>query len=192
LTSDQNASGIVARIDVLRQQVQLESARSQAIAAENQLAKRLLELGRASGLPANQPLELTSAVPYAPAPAMMAEAAVAEALAHRDDLKSAHARVDAARASRQAAVAGNLPSLRLDGDVGALGLTAGSAEKTYTVAATVHVPIFDGGATRAKTLDADATLRQREAELADLEAGVRFDVMAALLDVKAADSAVGV
>src|SRR5262249_52007923 len=43
-----------------------------------------------------------------------------------------------------------------------------------------------------ETIRADAVVRQREAELADLDNGLRFDVSAALLDVKAAAAAVEV
>lgn len=192
LATDQNAAGVVARVDVLRQQVQLESARSQAIAAANQLAKRKLQLARAIGLPATQELELTDAATFIPAPAISVDEAVAEAESHRDDLKAAQARLEAARAARRAAMATALPSLKFDGDVGALGLTAASAAKTYTLAASVHIPIFEGGRRRAQTIQADAEVRQREAQLADLDAGLRFDVSAALLDVNAAASAVDV
>jgi outer membrane protein TolC len=192
LATDQNASGLVARIDVVRQQVQLQAVRAQAIVAENQLSKRKLQLAHTIGLPASETIELTDAPAYTPAPDLSIDAAVDIALANRNDLRSAQARVDAAKASRQSAAAGNLPSLRFDGDIGALGLTPSSAEKTYTVAASLHVPIFEGGRTRARTSQADAELRQREAELADLTSGVQFDVRAALLDIKAAAAAVDV
>ena len=192
LATDQNAAGVIARVDVLRQQVQLESARAQAIAAANQLAKRKLQLARAIGVPATQSLELTETVAFTPAPAISVEAAVAEAESHREDLKAAQARVDAARAAKRAAMAAGLPSLKFDGDVGALGLTASSAARTYTLAASLHVPIFEGGRRRAQTIQADAEVRQREAELADLEGGLRFDISTALLDVNAAAAAVDV
>jgi outer membrane protein TolC len=192
LVTDQNAAGLVARIDVLRQQVQLEAAKADVISAENELAKRKLLLGRALGLPATDDLELSDSARFVPAPEMTVDAAVQEAVAHREDLKAAHARVAAARAERHAAVAGRLPKLTLDGDIGALGLTAGGAKRTYTFAAELHVPIFEGGRARADTIEADAVLRQREAQLADLEAGVRYEVSAALFDVAAAAAGVGV
>jgi outer membrane protein TolC len=107
-------------------------------------------------------------------------------------LQQARARVDAARADHQAATRSALPTLRVDGDVGAIGLTAASADRTYSVAASVHVPIYEGGKTQARNAITDAQVKQREAELADLEAGVQFDVRTALLDVRAAEAAVEV
>jgi outer membrane protein TolC len=56
----------------------------------------------------------------------------------------------------------------------------------------VRVPIFQGGNLAAKIKDADATLHDRQAELADLQSGVRYDVATALLDIKAADAGVKV
>src|SRR6185295_9997522 len=67
-----------------------------------------------------------------------------------------------------------------------------SAERTYSLAATVHVPLFEGGRNRAKSILADALVKEREAEVADLDAGLRFDISEALLDVKAAAGRVAV
>jgi outer membrane protein TolC len=191
LSTDQHAAGVAAKIDVLRQQVQLESARTQAIQAENQLAKRKLELARAIGLPAGQAFDLTDAAPFTPAAPTTIEAALAEALAHREDLKAARSRAEAAASAASAASAVRLPSLHFDGDIGGIGPSLNSAERTYTVGATVHVPLFDPGQTKARTTEADAVRRQREAELADLETGVRYELAAALLDLKAAEAGVG-
>jgi outer membrane protein TolC len=188
--TDQNAAGLVARIDVVRQGVELEAARAAATRAENDLEKRKLQLARAIGLPASQTLVLTDAAPFTPAQAISVEAAVADAREHRYDLQRARERVEAAQATRRAATGSNLPNLRVEGDYGVLGLTPSSVERTYSVAAIVHVPIFEGGRAQARTADADAQLKQRQAELADVEAGVEFDVRAALLDIRAADAAV--
>jgi outer membrane protein TolC len=190
IATDQNAAGLVARIDVVRQGVELEAARSAATRAENDLEKRKLQLARAIGLPANQTMVLTDAAPFTAARAISLEAAVADAMEHRSDLQRARARVEAAEASRRAASGGNLPSLRVDGDYGVLGLSPSSVERTYSVAATVHVPIFDGRHTEARTAKADAELKQRQAELADLQSGIQFEVRSALLDIHAAEAAV--
>jgi outer membrane protein TolC len=192
LAQDQQASGLVAGIDVLRQQVQLESARSQLISDQNALDKGKLVLARAIGLPAGQPYTLSDKMPYTPAPAMTIDQAVETATASRDDLKAAVARVAAARAARQAAVGSALPTVHLDADYGAIGSSVSTTTPTFTVAADVHVPIFQGGDTRAKVRTADAEPAQRQAELADLRAGVRYDVAAALLDVTSADAGVHV
>ncbi|HEX5071401.1 MAG TPA: TolC family protein [Vicinamibacterales bacterium] len=192
LATDQNASGLVARIDVVRQQVELEAARAALIRAQNDLDKRKLQLAHAIGLPAAQTIELSDRPAFVPAPAISIEAAVADANQHRTDVQQARARVEAARADHQAAARSAWPTFRIDGDVGAIGLSAASADRTYSIAGAIHIPIYEGGKTQARNAITNAELKQREAELADLEAGVQFDVRTALLDVRAAEAAVEV
>jgi outer membrane protein TolC len=186
LADDQRAAGLVAGIDVVRQQVELQGARARLIAAQNALDKRKLSLARAIGLAPGQAFEVVESPAFSAAPPVSMDAALADATAHRDDLAAARARVEAARNDAKAAHAEHLPSIHLDADYGALGTRPSDAEKTYAVAASVRIPIFEGGATKARALDADAELRAREAELADLAAGVRYEIEAAMLDVAAA------
>ena len=54
------------------------------------------------------------------------------------------------------------------------------------------MPVFQGGETKGKVQQADADLQRREAELADLKAGVSFEIAAALLDLQTAAAAVEV
>jgi outer membrane protein TolC len=192
LAEDQRASGLIAGVELLRQQVQLAAARQRLIASQNAAEKDKLKLARAIGLPAEQTFDLADAIPYAPAPSLTIAQATEQAYATRDDLRGAKARVDAARAARQAAVDGALPTVRVDADYGALGPTISTTKRTFAVAASVHVPLFQGGSTRGKVEQADAELRQREAELADLKAGVQYEVAAAMLDLNAAGAAVDV
>lgn len=190
--ADQHAAGVVPAIDELRQQVQLDEAKSQQIAAANALATRKLQLARAIGLPAGQAFALTTTSAFVPVPAPTLDGALAIAGESRQDLVAARARVAAAEANRRAAMAEHLPSLTLDGDVGAIGQTPSSALKTYTLAANVHVPLFNGGRTRAEATRADAELKARQAELADLESGLRYDIEGALLTLESAAAAVDV
>jgi len=192
LAEDQRAAGVVAGIDVLRQQVELESARARLITAQSALEKQKLKLARAIGLPLEQSFELADHPSYAPAPPMTLEVALATAYATREDLRSAEARVDAANGALRSARGNSLPSLHVDADYGGLGSSVSTVERTYTVAADVRVPIFDGGSTRGKVTQADADLKARQSELEDLRAGVRMDVTAALLDLQATDAAVQV
>ena len=191
LAEDQRASGLVAGVEVLRQQVQLAAARQRLIAADTDAEKDKLALARAIGVPAAQAFDLADAFPFTPAMPLPLDQAVQRAEAGRDDVRGAEARLEAAQASRQAAVGTGLPSLHLDADYGALGSTASTAKNTYTVAANVHVPLFEG-ATRGRVEQADAEVREREAELADLRAGLQYEIAGILLDLKSADAEVNV
>ena len=192
IASDQRAAGLVAGIDVLQQQVQLQSAQSRMIAAENEFAKSKLSLARAIGLPAGQQFTLADTTTFIPSPPTTIDQAVHEAEMNRADLRAAQARVDAAREARSAEAAGRLPTVNLDADIGAIGPSRSTAERTYSVAAVMRVPIFEGGSTRARIQRAESELHSREAELADVTAGLRYEVEGALLDMKAADAGVEV
>ena len=49
----------------------------------------------------------------------------------------------------------------------------------------MNVPIFDGGRTHGRVLQAEADLRQRRAEADDLKAAIYYEVRTAFLDLEA-------
>jgi outer membrane protein TolC len=184
---DLKSAGIVAGIDVLRSQVQLQTQRQRTIAAENDFEKAKLQLARAIGMPIGQPFTLVDKIPYAPLPVPPLEQVLARALEGRSDYLAAQSRVEEARAAQRAAQGALLPTLHVDADYGTIGQTFSSAHTTYTLAANVRIPVFDAGRTTARRIEAASLLRQREAELADLQGRVEFDVRSAILDLRAAD-----
>jgi outer membrane protein TolC len=184
--SDMKGAGVVAGIDVLRAQVQLQNQRQRTIRAENDFEKSKLQLARAIGLPSGQSFTLTDQIPYAPLADVTLESALKTAFESRADYLAARERVTAANASRQAAAAEHIPTLHLDADYGAIGQTPSDAHATYRMAGTVRIPIFDGGRSTARRLESEAQLKRREAELEDFRGRVEYDVRAALLDLRAA------
>jgi len=186
------AAGIVAGIEVLRARVELQSQQQRLIVLENDLAKEKLTLARAIGLPSGQQFELTDRAAYAALKGMTLEGSLQQAYATRSDLRAAGEAVRAAEAARRAAQAEALPSVHVDADYGDIGNTAGSAKMTYSVAAIVSVPIFQGGRVRGRVSQADAALQQQKAQLEDLRSRIDYEVRAALLDLKAADDFVAV
>lgn len=183
--SDMKQSGVVAGIDVLRAQVQAQNLRQRAIRAENDFERAKLQLGRAIGLPAGQPITLTDRIPYAQIPEVTVDSALQTAFASRPDYLAARERVAAAEASARAAALERLPSLHFDADYGGIGQTPSEAHATYRMAATVRVPIFEGGRATGRRIEAGAELRRRQAELDDLKGRVDFEVRTALLDLGA-------
>jgi outer membrane protein TolC len=184
---DLKAAGIVAGIDVLRSQVQLQNERQRVITAENDFEKAKLQLARAIGLPLGQVFTLSDKIPYAPMTVPALDEVLARALESRPDFLAAKSRLEAARASSRAATGALLPSLRFDADYGAIGQTYGTAHETYTIAATVHIPIFDGGTAKARRIETGSLVRRREGELADLRGRVEYEVRSSLLDLRATE-----
>src|SRR5438270_221237 len=74
----------------------------------------------------------------------------------------------AAEASRRAAIAEALPSIKFDGHYGDIGRTFGSSHGTFTADAALNIPIFQGGKVAADTQQANAVLAQRRDELDNL------------------------
>ena len=186
------AAGVVAGIEVLRAQVELQSQQQRVIVLENDLAKEKLALGRAIGLPSGQRFEVTDRVAYAALEGVTLEDSLQRAYEARSDLKAAGAAVQAAESARRAAQGEAFPSLHVDAAYGDIGNTAGSAKMTYSVAATLSVPIFQGGRVRGRVFQADAALQQQKAQLEDLRSRIDYEVRAAFLDLKAAEEFVAV
>jgi outer membrane protein TolC len=132
-------------------------------------------------------------VPYAPLDGITLEEALALAVTTRPDYLGAKARVRAAELERQSAAAGNYPSVSANGDYGDIGSpNFGTSHGTFSAAVTLNVPIFQGTRVRADTLEADAALQQRKAELADLDGRIDEQVRTAFLNLRSSSDLVTV
>jgi outer membrane protein TolC len=184
--NDLKASGLVAGIDVLRADVQVQNARQRSIVAENDFEKAKLHLGRAIGLPLGQALALSDTIPFSPLSSVTLDTALKDAFEKRPDFLAARDRLAAAEAGLRAAKAELLPTVRLDADYGTIGQKATASHPTYTVAATVHLPLFEAGRAQARRAEAEADERRRRAEFEDFRGRVDLEVRTAFLDVGAA------
>ena len=190
---DQNKAGVIAQIDVLRARVELQTQQQRLIAAENQLAIDKLMLARVIGLPKGQEFQITDAVPFVPLDGITLDQALERAATTRPDYLSAKANVRAAELQRQSAAAGNYPWLSADADYGDIGSpNFGTSHGTFSATLTLTVPIFQGTRVRADTLEADAQLQQRKAELADLDGRIDEQVRTAFLNLRSSSDLVTV
>lgn len=183
---DMKRAGMSPAIDVLRAQVEMQSQQQRLVAVSNDLEKQKLQLARVIGLPVAQQFELTDSVPFQPAPEIAFEQALETAYKNRADYQAALSLEHAAEAGKRAAEAERLPSLGINGDYGDIGITPGNSHGTFTAAAGLRIPIFQGGKVRGDVLQADALARQRSSELEDLHSRIEFEVRTAFLDLKAA------
>jgi multidrug efflux system outer membrane protein len=154
-------AGLVSTLDVEQAEGAAAQTRAQLPAlarAASQAMHRLAVLtGRAPG-DATQSLPTTAAAVPLPADDL-ALAFPADTLRQRPDVRVAETRVLAARSRLAATDAERLPSLRLGGSIGVAALTLGGlasgAALAQSLVAAVSLPIFDGGALRAR-VDAQA------------------------------------
>jgi outer membrane protein TolC len=187
--TNMKASGIVAGIEVLRAEVQLGTQRQRATAAKNDFEKSRLQLARLMGLPIGQPFTLVDELPNVPVPVLTLEDALERAYRTRPDYQAALERVRAAELDRKSIIGELLPSVHVNADFGqiGLGLSPSDARTTYSVSGAVNVPIFQGGRTQGRLLQANADLRDRQSEAEDLKAGIYYDVRSAFLDLQASN-----
>jgi outer membrane protein TolC len=189
---DLKKAGVIAGIDVLRSQVQMQQQQQRVLAAENQLAQQRMRLARVIGLPVSQAFELTDQVPNPPTPPVDLEEALAHAYQRRADYQSLEARVRAAELQVKAARSESLPTFDVNGDYGAIGRSVGSSLATYIVAGSLRIPIFQGGRRKADVMQAQSNLDQLRSQLEDMKGRIEFEVRSAALDVKTANEQVDV
>jgi outer membrane protein TolC len=190
---DRHKQGVIASIDLLRADVELQTQQQRLIAAQNQLAIDKLTLARVIGLPNGQEFRLTDSIPYAPLENISLEQALEQARVTRPDYASAQAQVRAAKLRCQAVAAENYPTLSTTTDFGDIGNpNFGISHETFTFAVALNIPVFQGSRVRADKLEADAALQQRKAELADLEGKIDDQVRTAFFNLKSSSELVTV
>ena len=183
---------MVPGIEVLRAEVEMQGRQQRVLAARNEFERAKLTLARAIGLPAAQQIELAENIPYRPAPEISLEQAMAHAYQQRSDYLAAQARVHAAELNVRGARDERLPTLQVNGDYGLIGPNAGTARQTFSAAAGIRLPIFQGGKVRGDVEVAEAALNQRRLEADDLRGRIEYEVRTAFLDVQAAGQQVEV
>lgn len=191
-TSDQKTAGLASAVDVLRAQVQLQSREQKLIAARNNLAKEKLVLGRAIGLPPGQQFEITTKADYQELSTPSLDEAIESAYKTRADYQSEMNQVRSAELDRKAASAERYPSIGAEVDYGLSGVNPGSSHGTVDAAATLRVPIFQGGKVHGDVLRAEALLKGARERLEDLRARINTEVRSAYLDLEATAQEVSV
>ena len=191
-TSDQKTAGLASAVDVLRSQVQLQSREQKLIVAHNNLAKQKLALARAIGLPRGQTFEITTRVPYRELTPSSLDEAIQSAYKTRADFQSQMNQVRSAELARRAASAERYPSVGVETDYGLSGVRPGSSHGTVDAAATLRIPIFQGGRVHGDVLRADASLTRERERLEDFRSKIDQEVRDAYLDLEAAAQEVSV
>jgi outer membrane protein TolC len=179
-------AGTNARIDVTRTLVELQGQQQRLNALQSDLRKQKLALARLIGLPLDRELTLSEQLAFNPPAVPEAAGAVQQAFQKRWDLQAAASQVRAAEIVVSAARAERLPSASLTADYGVLGPSPTTNHGIYTVTGAVNVPVFQGGRVKADVEQAEATLHQRQAELADQRGRVEQDVRTALIELETA------
>src|SRR5690348_4614697 len=146
LAQAQLQAGVSGTLDVTRAQTQVAVAAGALVVARNQYDQARITLARALGIDPVQSVitlddTLSSSLGAAAVPADQ-DAAVAQALAARPELKAEQARGDAARVSKSAINSELFPRLGLEGDFGINGIALDKMYGTRQIAVGVSIPLL--------------------------------------------------
>lgn len=191
-TTNRVQNGLAAEIEGFRSTVQRQTSEQRLTVAQANLEKDKLTLARIIGFPNGQPFNITTKASYAAWNGGNLQDALRIARADRADIKSAEATANASQLSKHAAQMERVPGVSVNGYYGTIGANLNHSDATYSVVATVSLPLFAGGRIRSDIQDAGAQLDRRQSEYADLLGRVDYEVRNAFTDLRAADSAVKV
>lgn len=192
IANDQLSAGVGVALDVTRAQAQVAAVRSQLIAARNERDRSHLDLLRALGLSLDAHVELADTLTRLTMSDTVPneQAAIAQALTNRPDLRAADQQLAAARQTSGAIRAERLPSLTAFGDEGWLGTNGGNKLNTYQWGVQVSVPVFDGLRREGRIEEQEARVSEIDVRRRDLRQQAAIEVRGALLDLGSAREAV--
>ena len=183
-------AGNKAPIDANRSLVEFQTEQQRLRSQLGDMQKQKNALARLIGLPLSVELNVAEKLQSMPSDIGPVDEAVRRSWAQRRDLKAAEAQLHAAEEARKAAGAERLPSAAVNGYYGLEGTNPNQGASVFQASASVSVPIFTGGRIRADTMQADAVLTQRRAELSNERGGVELDVRNAYIDLAVANEQV--
>jgi outer membrane protein len=190
IAEDQLRAGTGVALDVTRARSQLTGARTQLIVARNDRDRTRVELARAMGLPLVT-LVLVDSLGALPAAASTTEeAALADALRGRSDLRSMSLQAQAAREQAAAIRNERLPTIGVFADEGQSYRLGRSSLPTYQWGLQFSLPVFDGFRREGRTEEQLAMAQDYEMRERDLRIQVEADVRIALLNLTSSTQAV--
>jgi outer membrane protein TolC len=191
-SENEKEAGTGTGIEITRAKVQLANDRQRLLVAQNSRHSAHLQLLRAMNMRLDTELELTDKLHYIPVDAVTMDAAKAQALKERPDLRAQQDREANARLSASATRLERLPSLSAFGDYGDIGTSLTNSGATRTVGFSLKVPIFDGGRRDARREESASEYRAESVRTYDLKEQIELDVRLALDSLQSADQQVKV
>jgi outer membrane protein len=183
--------GASADYDLLRAQVEAANQEPLVIAARNNRDVALLEVRRLLNIPADQPVELVSALlASADSLPQVDLAAVALDESGRAALEAAEANVEFRRQAVRVYHGDYYPTVKLSSSYGGQAFPqgvfpsrVGDFRRDWSASLTVSVPLFDGLRTHGAVLQAEADLARAQAQLAQTREGVAIEIEQARAEI---------
>ena len=179
--------GVVAKVDVLRSQVELANAKQTLIQAENNYQIAEANLNKIVGLPMDTNLKLDNILVYNEYDKTM-EDCLSFAAEHRPELLQAKYNVDAAKGALKVARSGHMPQVSASATQ-SLGSDywLGDNRTKWSAGINVKLNVFDTGVTLSKIHGAEADLKKAEETYRDTVDSVNLDVRTNYLGLREAE-----
>lgn len=179
--------GVVAKVDVLRSQVELANAKQTLIQAENSYQVAEANMNKIVGLPMDTNLKLDNLLVYNAYDKNMDDC-LAYAAEHRPELMQAQYNVDAAKGALMVARSGHMPQVAASASQSWSDTNWPGDEKgNWGVGVNVSMNVFDTGVTLSKIHGAEADLKKAEETYRDTVNAVNLDVRSNYLGLREAE-----
>lgn len=179
--------GVVAKVDVLRSQVELANAKQTLIQAENSYQVAEANMNKIVGLPMDTNLKLDNLLVYNAYDKNMDDC-LAYAAEHRPELMQAKYNVDAAKGALMVARSGHMPQVAASASQSWSDSNWPGDEKgNWCVGVNVSMNVFDTGVTLSKIHGAEADLKKAEETYRNTVDSVNLDVRSNYLGLREAE-----
>ena len=179
--------GVVAKVDVLRSQVELANAKQTLIQAENAYQVAEANMNKIVGLPMDTNLKLDNLLVYNAYDKNMDDC-LAYAAEHRPELMQAKYNVDAAKGALMVARSGHMPQVAASATQQWYDSNwPGDENGNWGVGVNVSMNVFDTGVTLSKIHGAEADLKKAEETYRNTVDSVNLDVRSNYLGLREAE-----
>ncbi len=183
--------GVVAKVDVLRSQVELSDAEQSLVKAENNYDVAEANLNKTVGLPLHTKLQLDDLLKHNEYNRTLEEC-LAYAADHRPELEQAKTSVDAAKGALLVAKSGHMPQVSASaGQNWSSNNWPGDDNGNWSVGVGVSLNIFDSGVTLSNIHGAEADLKAAQETYRDTVDSVDLDVRTKYLSMREAEKRIG-
>jgi outer membrane protein TolC len=174
---DEYDAGIANIVDRTRAETQFSFSQSLALQAETRVQEADLQLKRIMGWPLDTKIRLSSSLLSIADPSSSLEESLRRAYEKRMEIKVATAEISRKEMEVKGAWGRQFPSLSFNADYGGSGNQPNkNLDATYQFGVQLQVPMFDGGLTAGRIMEAKSLARQAQILLQDLRTQVEQEV----------------
>src|SRR5262249_8419139 len=148
--ADLQKEGVGTGIDTLRANVELQNEKQALLVAETDRDASLFGLSRLLNLDPRKEIRLADSLGFFDTPQPEVNASIDEALAGRQEWKALERQTKAAEYDKKASQDLRLPTLRVEGNWFYEGTRLNNGIPVYNYQASLDLPLFTGGRTRAE------------------------------------------